>query len=68
MIETLDDIIEEMANTIGIYRGHDNRCNEKTLCRICWTTEIKDRIVQATSTVVLNLTPEQVTKLKELLK
>lgn len=50
MIETLDDIVEELANTTGesgIYgscRQVDGHCTE---CRICWTAQLKERLLAA---------------------
>ncbi len=55
MIETLDDIVEHLANRIGIYGAHAERpadCipdlsrSEKT-CRSCWASDMKERILYA---------------------
>ncbi len=48
MIETLDDIVEEMANSVGAYGAHgelhpDGQCE----CRVCFTTGLKLRIRDA---------------------
>lgn len=47
-IETLDDVVEELANELGIYGSHieehsDGQCE----CRCCWTADIKRRIRRA---------------------
>jgi hypothetical protein len=41
-IETLDDIIEELADLCGIYGAHDDK--EPRTCRVCWTLELRLRI------------------------
>lgn len=46
--ETLDDIVEELADELGIYGAHaeehpDGQCE----CRVCWTTQITTRIKDA---------------------
>lgn len=47
MIEQLDDIVEELANKLAIYgactREHPGNSN----CRICWTSNLKARILAA---------------------
>lgn len=48
MIETLDDIVEEIANNIGVYGSHaelapDGQCE----CRFCFTSDLKLRIRDA---------------------
>jgi hypothetical protein len=49
-LETLSDIIGELANQIGVYGAHDDEndaaCNDKP-CRVCWTSELNDRIWSA---------------------
>lgn len=48
MIETLDDIIEQIANWAGVYGAHDERCGKgHGACRCCWTAELKGRILWA---------------------
>ncbi len=53
MIETLDDIIEDLANKLGIYgacREHteagiyDPRYENRCHCRCCFTSSLRDRI------------------------
>lgn len=49
MIETLDDIIERLADQVGIYGAHDDNdeaCETKP-CRCCWTSELRDRLEAA---------------------
>lgn len=48
MIETLEDIVEEVADNIGVYGSHtevapDGQCE----CRVCFTTSLKLRIRDA---------------------
>jgi hypothetical protein len=48
VIETLDDIIEKLANELGVYGAHITEHNHGSPnCRVCWTMDLKDRIVQA---------------------
>lgn len=49
-IETLSDIVEELANDLGIYGSHveehsdsDGQCE----CRVCWASGIISRIKAA---------------------
>ena len=47
-IETVDDIVEELADNIGVYGAHsDATCFPGHLCRVCWTSQLHDRLVQA---------------------
>lgn len=47
-IETLDDIVEQYADRMGVYGAHGSSyCDEDQLCRCCWTSLLKDRIRQA---------------------
>lgn len=49
MIETLSDIITELADQIGIYGGCDtygkDECNGN--CRACWEHDLRARIEEA---------------------
>ena len=49
MVETLDDIIEELADQVGIYgAGPENDTHRKNCgCRICFTVSLRDRIERA---------------------
>jgi hypothetical protein len=47
MIETLDDIIEWLADQIGVYGAHDDECEKPDKCRPCWTSDLKERIERA---------------------
>jgi len=49
-IETLDDIIEELADGLGIYgcggeedESHEDDCD----CRVCFEIEMRERIMSA---------------------
>ena len=48
-IETLDDIIEELADKEGIYGACDNSCEEsgRCVCRVAWVPDMKKRILYA---------------------
>lgn len=48
MIETLDDIVEQLADELGIYGSHgepasDGQCE----CRVCFAMDLKERIERA---------------------
>lgn len=53
-IETLDDIVTELANSYGIYGApcsceeQENGCNKRA-CRMCWEVGMKLRIREAVS-------------------
>ena len=47
MSETLDDIIEWLADQIGVYGAHDDECEKPDKCRPCWTSDLKERIERA---------------------
>ena len=47
MIETLDDIIEQLANMLGIYGSHPEDAGDNCKCRICFTMPLKERILRA---------------------
>ena len=49
-IETLDDIIEQLADRVGIYSAHndnDDEACEKNPCRVCWTSNLRDHLMAA---------------------
>lgn len=46
-IETLDDIVEEFADLLGVYNAHGKDCTEHRPCRVCWAAAIHERLVQA---------------------
>ena len=49
MIETLDDIIEEIADTIGRWGAHfeDHPEGSACECRMCFTVGLQQRILDA---------------------
>ena len=57
MIETLDDILIELADRSGVYGTHGNRedgeCDgdngglQLSLCRMCFEEQLKTRILKA---------------------
>jgi len=47
MIETLDDIVEHLADRVGIYGIHTAFCDENDICRSCWVSHLKERIKNA---------------------
>lgn len=47
-IEELEDIIEMLADKLGIYGAHDDRCESgERVCRCCWISQMDLRIVEA---------------------
>lgn len=44
-IETLRELAEELADKVGIYGSHDEE--EAVPCRICWTDDLRDRMLRA---------------------
>lgn len=51
-IETLDDIIEQLADWVGVYGAHDNdeprpRFPPEMHCRVCFVGTMHDRIEAA---------------------
>lgn len=44
MIETIDDIIEQLADKLGVYGVHHDECTNEKPCRVCWTSDIGERI------------------------
>jgi len=52
-IETLEDIVENLADKIGVYGAHDEE-NEEVCdvhpCRCCWTSNLIERIWAAVRT------------------
>lgn len=54
VFETVDDIVEEIANKLGVYEGkYSNEKNdrfghsEECDCRICFTNELRNRLDKA---------------------
>jgi len=47
MIEQLDDIIEGLANKLGVYGAHHDGCKFDKPCRVCWTSNLRERIINA---------------------
>ena len=46
-IETIDDIIEGLADALGIYGAHDESCSDIRMCRCCWAPWMHDRLITA---------------------
>lgn len=46
MIETIDDIIEGLADELGIYGSHIDD-HPSGPCRSCWTSDVKERLIRA---------------------
>lgn len=52
-IETLDDIVEALADHYAVYGAHDEQCGSPDNpqkargCRCCWTAWLKSRIRNA---------------------
>lgn len=47
MIEQLEDIVENLADQMGVYGSHSTDCDEKHPCRACWTAALSQRIREA---------------------
>lgn len=48
MIETLDDIVEELADALGVYGACYEEVHERLRgCRVCFTSSLKTRISAA---------------------
>jgi len=47
MIETLSDVVEQIADWCNVYGVHDD--NEKKPCRCCFTSDLTERINRAVS-------------------
>ncbi len=47
MIETIEDVIEDLANMYGFYGAHDDVECEKRPCRCCWVSRLRARIEAA---------------------
>ena len=43
-IETLDDILDGLADQLGIYGAHPEDMDEECECRCCWIAGMKQRI------------------------
>lgn len=48
-IETLDDIVEELADNLCVYGAHSTECRSGRYCRCCWTSALKERVRAAVS-------------------
>lgn len=51
-IETLDDIVEQLMDNLGVFGAHDERCESEDQviqrdCRCCAASGIKARILAA---------------------
>lgn len=46
-IETLDDIIDGLADKLGIYGAHDEEEGKGEPCRVCWTSDLRAHILAA---------------------
>ena len=46
-IETLDDVIEDIANQFNRYGAHEEEGNPNCLCRMCFTAGLAERIRRA---------------------
>lgn len=44
MIETLEDIVEQVADWVNAYGAHDETCTQKRPCRMCFTQDLRHRI------------------------
>lgn len=47
MVEELDDVIESIADQAGRYGCHTDENDDKCVCRVCFTTVLRARILGA---------------------
>ena len=45
-IETLEDIVEEIMDSLGIYGAHGDSCDTRT-CRCCASSQLNSRLRRA---------------------
>jgi hypothetical protein len=43
-IETVDDIVEEVLDLLGIYGAHSDSCKGRTTCRCCASSNLTGRL------------------------
>lgn len=43
-IETIADIVEELADKVGVYGAHSEQCERGYPCRSHWTADLKERL------------------------
>jgi hypothetical protein len=46
-IETLDDIVEQLANEAGVWGAHEENGPIEDECRVCYTSALTRRIREA---------------------
>lgn len=48
-VETVPELVEELANLLGVYGVHDESCGQpgRPTCRVCWTQAVENRIRKA---------------------
>ena len=55
-VETLDDIVEDLADRLGVWNAHDDECTEGRSCRVCWVSHMHARLMAAAQNeLLLNL-------------
>jgi hypothetical protein len=47
MIETLEDVLESIADEVGVYGSHDDSCGNGYTCRVCWISGLRKRVERA---------------------
>ncbi len=59
MIEELDDVIESIADQVGRYGCHVDENNNACKCRVCFTSNLRARILSAVEVeAIINGTQE----------
>lgn len=59
MIEELDDVIESIADQVGRYGCHVDENNNACKCRVCFTSNLRARILSAVEVeAIINGTKE----------
>lgn len=46
-IETVGELVEHIADKVGVYGNHGNDCTVGNECRMCFTADLRHRIVEA---------------------
>lgn len=43
-LETPDELADEIADCIGVYGAHDDKCSANRPCRVCFVSDLTARI------------------------
>jgi hypothetical protein len=62
MIEELDDVIESIADEVGRYGCHVDESNDACKCRVCFTSNLRARILNAAEIEAIINTKKEATR------